>query len=621
MTFALLLIPTFSLWWHSGHHVAALLALAGVAWLRRQSQPRPLRRLFLYVAVVPFALWWFLAPPSESRHGVPLLLFYIPGWYFLFLAWAQAATLGRGGKKVFFGWNAGAALLVSGMEPSPVFYGAAAIFASLLLYDFRRERTPERLPVAALALMMVIAFLLAAGGNWMRQQVRGDSDFLRSQQMRGFSPVSFLGSFAEEYTSPYENQVVLRVYAQEAPAYLRGAVYADYRRGHWRLEEKARWLRPSGQKVEFSVFGGSPAGAGAWIYPSVTTFGFLLVPQGTGAVAVQADSLGVADGGALLAERSSLQRGWFAWPGSALEEPMPKEHWLVVPDRLQALMKKVRILSGMDSAGTTAEALLHLISWFSHEFTYSATPPSPGREEPLEVFVQSREGYCEYFATLATLALRAQGVPARYVTGFSGPDAGGDGVWLFRRRHAHAWVEYYAQGQWRLLDPTPPGAMPTGERSGWFGQWKERLGARLTLLLHYVRDGDWKLALDRVQVRVQEVVTTPWLYGLLAAIALGVMLARRVRSWRAQQQLPDWRSQEWARKLRHAERALARRGQVRERGETVGCFLARLGKYEHTGAAQILRQYQAERFRAGTTTLAGAAITNSKLQPPGAPPV
>lgn len=71
---------------------------------------------------------------------------------------------------------------------------------------------------------------------------------------------------------------------------------------------------------------------------------------------------------------------------------------------------------------------------------------------------QSDTGYCVHYATAATVLLRAAGVPARYVTGYSqkvGGEAGA--VTTITSDRAHAWVEYWdEESGWTVLDPTPP---------------------------------------------------------------------------------------------------------------------------------------------------------------------
>lgn len=64
-----------------------------------------------------------------------------------------------------------------------------------------------------------------------------------------------------------------------------------------------------------------------------------------------------------------------------------------------------------------------------------------------------QSGYCVHYATAATVLLRAAGFAARFVTGYM---TSGEGEVLVREKDAHAWVEYFWEGCWYPLDPTPP---------------------------------------------------------------------------------------------------------------------------------------------------------------------
>lgn len=74
-----------------------------------------------------------------------------------------------------------------------------------------------------------------------------------------------------------------------------------------------------------------------------------------------------------------------------------------------------------------------------------------------ETFVfEMDEGYCEYFATSMTVMLRTQGIPARYVVGYSTGAEIAPSTYEVRGMNAHAWVEVYFEDiGWVQFDPTP----------------------------------------------------------------------------------------------------------------------------------------------------------------------
>jgi hypothetical protein len=68
------------------------------------------------------------------------------------------------------------------------------------------------------------------------------------------------------------------------------------------------------------------------------------------------------------------------------------------------------------------------------------------------------QGYCVYYATAMTVLLRTQGVPARFVVGYSPGQHVSADTWVVRGLNSHAWVEVYVPDVgWVRFDPTPEG--------------------------------------------------------------------------------------------------------------------------------------------------------------------
>ncbi|NLD59671.1 MAG: hypothetical protein GX647_08475 [Clostridiales bacterium] len=87
--------------------------------------------------------------------------------------------------------------------------------------------------------------------------------------------------------------------------------------------------------------------------------------------------------------------------------------------------------------------------------------PPEGRDFASYFLLDSREGYCSYFATGMAVLCRAAGLPARYVEGYSVP-ASGRGV-VLTGEDAHAWVEVCFNGVgWVSFDPTAAAEEHTG---------------------------------------------------------------------------------------------------------------------------------------------------------------
>ena len=75
----------------------------------------------------------------------------------------------------------------------------------------------------------------------------------------------------------------------------------------------------------------------------------------------------------------------------------------------------------------------------------------------------SKQGYCDYFATAMVVLLRAEGVPARVASGFAPGDFDAStGISIVRENHAHTWVEaYFPRYGWITFEPSAIRPVPT----------------------------------------------------------------------------------------------------------------------------------------------------------------
>ncbi|HZQ50223.1 MAG TPA: transglutaminaseTgpA domain-containing protein [Candidatus Dormibacteraeota bacterium] len=126
------------------------------------------------------------------------------------------------------------------------------------------------------------------------------------------------------------------------------------------------------------------------------------------------------------------------------------------------LSARARQLALTATAGTTGSEyaeVMALTTYLQKHFRYSLQVGHvPAGQDPVDWFLfHDGYGYCEQFATAATLMLRSLGIPARLVSGYSTGDY--DPVLnqtVVRERDAHAWVEvWFPNDGWVPLDPSP----------------------------------------------------------------------------------------------------------------------------------------------------------------------
>lgn len=130
-----------------------------------------------------------------------------------------------------------------------------------------------------------------------------------------------------------------------------------------------------------------------------------------------------------------------------------------------------RTLEMMDQWRTEAETAEELVrralTHFNREqFRYTLNPPLLSRNTVDEFLFDTREGFCEHYASAFTVMMRMAGIPARVVTGYQGGWYNEIGSYvLVRQSDAHAWSEVWLDGQgWVRVDPTAAVAPSRVER-------------------------------------------------------------------------------------------------------------------------------------------------------------
>jgi hypothetical protein len=90
----------------------------------------------------------------------------------------------------------------------------------------------------------------------------------------------------------------------------------------------------------------------------------------------------------------------------------------------------------------------------SQPFQYTLTPPALGAQPVDEFLFETREGFCEHYASALTVLLRAAGLPARVVTGYQGGEFNALGsYYIVRQSDAHAWTEVWLEDEgWVRVD-------------------------------------------------------------------------------------------------------------------------------------------------------------------------
>jgi len=140
--------------------------------------------------------------------------------------------------------------------------------------------------------------------------------------------------------------------------------------------------------------------------------------------------------------------------------PNPGNTYIVSRENITPRMQKLadRIKAGSPNL---MDRLIRIQDYLRANYEYNLNaPPAPRGRNVVDYFLfDSKQGYCEHFASAFALLARAAGVPSRLVTGFApGRYNVLTGMFDIHGTDAHAWAEAYLPGMgWITFDPTPSG--------------------------------------------------------------------------------------------------------------------------------------------------------------------
>ena len=133
-----------------------------------------------------------------------------------------------------------------------------------------------------------------------------------------------------------------------------------------------------------------------------------------------------------------------------------EERYLQLPEDTSSAFED-RTSEIVADAETPYETAATIESYLRSEYDYSLDVDLPEGNVANEFLLEMDAGYCVYFATTMVQMLRAEEIPARYVTGYSTGQQVDDDRWVVRGLDAHAWVEvYFPEYGWVEFEPTPP---------------------------------------------------------------------------------------------------------------------------------------------------------------------
>jgi protein-glutamine gamma-glutamyltransferase len=522
----------------------------------------------------------------------------------------------------------------------------AAFVAVFALYSARVRRIVRGAPrfgwlrwgMMSAALLLVV--LLGAGSSWALQEhertiERFLSDYLGysgGSRRAGFNPNGRLEAVTA-WRADGSQQIVLRIFADDAPGYLRGAVFDKYQ-GSSRETSYTPWvatsprrplpqiaasrgdlqMRPEDQLFDVSDDRSLPRRT-LDIWPQESADAAFFTPLGTQTCATP-DSDMLVDGNGIISQpdrRNSMPYLLTAAATDdigrdALRETLSEERRTAltaldapVDPAVEALAAEV-----FADCDTSAKKVAAVQRFFHSNYKYQLGINIPHRMDPVTFFLTQRPGaHCEYFATGTAVLLRVSGVPCRYVVGFVAAERNRvGGFWVARQKDAHAWVEAYddAAGRWVIVESTPAAGVPQPTDRNYAAQLADSLRHRLSIwrmsLREYGITGIWRALREAVW-------SIPGLIVLLGVVVTVLARCRPQWSLRLSRQPVPVQLRPLHRELARLDRQARRRGYERLPHETLSHFAARLRESEAAGpwgpaAAHCYELYVGLRYRGRT---------------------
>lgn len=287
---------------------------------------------------------------------------------------------------------------------------------------------------------------------------------------------------------------------------------------------------------------------------------------------------------------SALTREWSEAPQLT---PLQRDSYTRLPPASNPQARAL-VQSWRNQQWSDQQIIDQALALFNREFTYTLQPPVLGQHSVDEFLFQSKQGFCEHFASSFSFLLRAAGIPARVVVGYQG------GSWnpvenylLVRQSDAHAWTEVWLEGKgWQMIDPTAAvapnrieqginEALSESDRELVSGVWE---GSSLLLQLQNRWDAAnyvWQRWVLNYDTKAQEGLLSRLLGGTeswrvtLVLIGLG-LLGAAIFAWMMMRRRPSQVLRREMLAIKKLEQKLAQLGYRRTPGETLGDFIQRI---------------------------------------------
>ncbi|MBI5094784.1 MAG: transglutaminase domain-containing protein [Candidatus Hydrogenedentes bacterium] len=572
--------------------------------------------------VTALILTVFISYATESdllfAHRLPVLPYltgyaYSIGWCVLVIQVALLFVRSEDGRlPVYFPALGAAVLAYAGQRHESndlLYHGAALMFVILTVLYWSSTKARDPIPPprsvrlrgaliqgSVLLVALPVAFVTSNTIGANRNTI--DATFTRlvgavvTVSKVGFSTEARLDS-VKRLKVENGDKVALRVYADEAPGYMRGRAYDTYDKGRWTVTAKEKTLPRAPEDVAkgvanasgalFEAGSGKPPFASLIVAPAALFEGCLFAPLDSVYVCLQDVSVTGDSNGNLRISELPAASDYQVITGARTEETLSDD----MRSRFTALPAEidpdVRNLAArlFENCATVSEKSEAVVRYFADNYTYQLGVEVPPGNDPVTYFLlEQPPAHCEYFASGAVFLLRLGSVPCRYVTGFVTDERNAfGGYWVAHNKNAHAWVEVFDDDQkaWVTIEPTVAAGVPSSsdsnQRTGLLAQLRDFASYIVQSIRTAIVTGNWGKLLPILKALRWELAA---LGLVVSAIVVARSLRRRKKTPRVARTVSSPEEKELLRLRQHVDREMRRQGLVRKPDETIGVFAGRV---------------------------------------------
>ena len=142
--------------------------------------------------------------------------------------------------------------------------------------------------------------------------------------------------------------------------------------------------------------------------------------------------------------------------GTAYPAEIDETYREVPADTSNRVTQRTNQIIANANADTPYDAAIAVERYLESNKQYSLSVSKPDGNVAESFLFEMDAGYCVYYASTMAVMLRTQGIPTRFVTGYTPGQRIDSNTHVVRGLNSHAWVEvYFPDTGWVRFDPTP----------------------------------------------------------------------------------------------------------------------------------------------------------------------